>query len=126
MALVLRDPGLGTTPAVPTAINQVTFTSYRVVYRRTDGRNVEGVDVPYAFSSGVTFTVPASGRVTVGFNLVRQTAKLEAPLLALRNRLVLISTIAEVTFFGRDLAGHDVIATGTIGITFGDFGASCS
>ncbi len=105
----------------------MTFTRYRVVYRRTDRADggVPGTDVPFPFESAVTFTVPETGQATAGFNLVRQTAKLEAPLLALRRSAVLLSMIADVTFIGRDLAGNDVIATGSIGITFGDFGGGC-
>jgi hypothetical protein len=125
MSLILKDPGIPGTPAQPSALNQVTFTRYRVVYRRTDGRNTPGTDVPYPFESAATFTVPEAGQVTGGFNLVRQTAKLEAPLLALRRSFVLITLIADVTFFGRDQAGNDVTAAGSIGITFGDFGPSC-
>ncbi len=125
MSLVLKDPGQAGTAAAPSALNQVTFTSYRVRYRRTDGRNVEGTDVPFGFSSGVTFTVPESGQITAAFNLVRQTAKLEAPLLALRRSAVLITLIADIEFFGRDQAGNDVNAAGSIGVTFGDFGGSC-
>jgi hypothetical protein len=34
----------------------------------------------------------------------------------------MISTIADVTFYGRDQAGNDVSATGSIGIDFGNFG----
>jgi hypothetical protein len=48
---------------------------------------------------------------------------MEAPLLALRNlggRLE-IETIADVTFYGRDLAGNDVQATGSITVNFADF-----
>jgi hypothetical protein len=48
-------------------------------------------------------------------------AKLEAPLGALAQSLVIISTIADVTFFGRDQAGNEVSATGSIGVQFGDF-----
>ena len=33
-----------------------------------------------------------------------------------------ISTIAEVTFYGRDQAGNDVSATGSMGVDFGNFG----
>src|SRR6187402_2717059 len=37
-------------PTVPTTgINAVTITRYRVVFRRSDGRNTPGVDVPYGF-----------------------------------------------------------------------------
>jgi hypothetical protein len=122
MVLVLKDPGTPGIAAEPSQLNQVTFTRYRVQYRRTDGRNTPGVDVPFSFDSAVTFTVPPTDAVTASFLLVRQTAKKEAPLLALVSNGVLISAIADVTFYGRDLAGNDVSATGSIGITFGNFG----
>src|SRR5947207_2030919 len=35
--------------AAPSTNNQVTITRYRVVYKRADGRNTPGVDVPYPF-----------------------------------------------------------------------------
>ena len=127
MSIVLKDPGTPGAVSAPSALNQVTFTRYRVVYRRTDRADggVPGVDVPHPFESAATFTVPQSGQVTAAFNLVRQTAKLEAPLLALRRSPVLMSMIADVTFVGRDQAGNDVMAMGSIGITFGDFGGAC-
>jgi hypothetical protein len=125
MSIILKDQGTPGAVASPSALNQVTFTRYRVEYRRTDGRRQPGVDVPYPYESAVTFTVPASGQVTAGFNLVRQTAKLEAPLMALRRGAVLLSMIADVTFYGRDQAGNDVATAGSIGITFGDFGGGC-
>jgi hypothetical protein len=127
MSIILKDPGTPAAAASPSALNQVTFTRYRVVYKRTDRSDggVPGVDVPYPFESAATFTVPQNGQVSAAFNLVRQTAKLEAPLLALRNSAVLMSMIAEITFVGRDQAGNDVMTTGKIGITFGDFGGAC-
>ena len=121
MTLILKDPGQPGAPAEPTAINQVTVTRYRVVYRRSDGRNTPGLDVPFPFDSGVTFTVPPTGSVTAGFQLVRHTAKQEAPLAALRFNPDVITTLAEVTFYGRDQAGNDISATGTIGVDFGNF-----
>ena len=33
-----------------------------------------------------------------------------------------IHTLAEVTFYGRDLSGHEVVASGLISVNFGDFG----
>jgi hypothetical protein len=121
MTLILKDPGQPGTTVSPTAINQVTITRYRVVYRRSDGRNTPGIDVPFPFDSGVTFTVPASGSASAGFQIVRHTAKQEAPLAALVFNPDVISTLAEVTFFGRDQAGNDISATGTVGIDFGNF-----
>lgn len=122
--LILKDPGNDpATPAAPGALNAVTITRYRVVYRRADGRNAPGVDVPFSFDSGVTVTVTTDGGST-GFELVRSSAKLEAPLRALTNNPDIISTIAEVTFYGHDQAGNDVSATGMIGVNFANFADS--
>jgi hypothetical protein len=116
MRLVMKD-----NLAAPSPINAVTINRYRVTFRRADGRNTPGVDVPYPFDSAVTFTVAPGTPTAGGFELIRHVAKSEAPLLALVNSAVVISTIAEVTFYGRDQAGNDISATGTIGIQFGNF-----
>jgi hypothetical protein len=120
-ALVLKDPGDPVAPAAPSSLNQITISRYHVAYRRTDGHNTPGVDVPFPFDSAVTLTVPADGTATTGFQIVRHAAKQEAPLAALGANPDIISTIAEVTFYGRDQVGNDVTATGTIGIDFGNF-----
>ena len=122
MSLILKNPGTADAPTTPSTINQVTFTRYRVTYRRSDGRNQPGVDVPYDFDGAMTFTVPPSGSVTANFTLVRHTAKEEAPLRALSTSGVLISTIAEVTFYGRDQAGNELSVNSTMLVVFGDFG----
>lgn len=121
MQLVLKDPGGPGLPGATTELNAVTFTRYRVIYRRADGRNTPGVDVPFGFDGASTFTVTNDGTVTAGFELVRIIAKQEAPLLALANNGNVITTIAEVTFFGRDLAGNAVQSTGSIQVNFGNF-----
>jgi hypothetical protein len=118
----LKDLGSPALEATPTALNAIMLTWYHVFFHRADGRNTQGVDVPYAFDGAVTATITAT-TVDVGFELVRSSAKMEAPLLALRNlggRLE-IETIADVTFYGRDLAGNDVQATGSITVNFADF-----
>jgi hypothetical protein len=125
LRLVLKDIGTPAAPTSPTTNNAVTITRYRVNYRRSDGHNIQGVDVPYAFDGGATGTVPESGTFTMVFELVRHTAKLEPPLSQLRatgaSLPAPISTVTEVTFFGRDLVGNEVSATGSILISFGDF-----
>ena len=116
-SLQMKDPnGLA-----PSAVNAITITQYRVEYVRSDGRNVEGVDVPYAFSSGVTATV--AGSATVSFTLVRAQAKHEAPLKALGGHggAQHINTVARVTFYGRDQAGREVSVTGNIEVSFADW-----
>ncbi len=120
--LVLKDPGSPGNPASPSELNTVTINRYRVEYRRTDGRNVQGVDVPFAFDSGVTFTIPAEGQVTAGFQIVRHTreARGAAPGAALQ-RLQSSPRLPTVTFYGQDQAGNEISAAGNIGIDFGDF-----
>ena len=122
MRLVLKDQGAPGVTATPSALNQITINRYRVVYRRTDGRNTQGVDVPFSFDSATTFTVPSESAASQSFEIVRHTAKEEAPLAALRSSAVIIATVAEVTFYGRDLAGNDVSVVANIGIQFGNFG----
>lgn len=121
MRLVMRDPGQGSNPATPTPINEVTITGYRIEYRRTDGRNTPGVDVPFPFTGAVTITVGATTAVSGAFELVRHIAKVEQPLAPLGRNLVVLTVIADVTFFGRDQAGNSVSATGSIQINFANF-----
>jgi hypothetical protein len=118
--LGLKDPGAPTSPNAPSANNAITLDRYRVEYIRADGRNTPGVDVPYPFDSAMTFTV--SGEATHTFELVRHTAKEEAPLAALVRGAVIINTIARVTFYGHDQTGRSVSTTAQIGIEFGNFG----
>jgi hypothetical protein len=121
MSIIMKDPGQLGIAASPTDLNQITFTRYHVVYRRADGRNTAGVEVPFPFDGAATFTVAGGQTVTAAFELVRHDAKLEAPLLALRSSAVSITTIADVTFYGRDQAGNDVAVTGSIQVDFGNF-----
>jgi hypothetical protein len=110
------------TTIAPTSNNQVTITSYHVEYTRADGRNVQGQDVPFAFDGAVTLTLPPSGSATVAFEIVRHVAKEESPLVQLVSNSNIISTIAKVTFYGKDQVGNDVSVTGSILIDFGNFG----
>jgi hypothetical protein len=113
--LRMKNPGLA-----PSSANAVTIDRYRVTFTRADGRNTPGVDVPYGFDGAITGTV--LNTTTMGFTLVRHQAKLEAPLSALTGNGVLVSTIAEVTFYGRDQTGRAVSVTGRITVHFGNFG----
>jgi hypothetical protein len=107
----------------PTPVNSITITQYHVQYVRSDGHNVQGVDVPFAFDSGVTQTIAAGASGTVPFTLVRVQAKLEAPLQALAHKggQIVISTIAQVTFYGQDQSGRAVSVTGNIEVDFADW-----
>ncbi len=120
LALALRDV---TNPTGPTSNNLITLNRYRVEYRRTDGRNTPGVDVPYAFEGALGVTVGEQATSAV-FTIVRVQAKLEAPLSTLagyNGGALVISTIADVTFFGKDQTGRDVTVSGSMSINFADW-----
>lgn len=127
-SLGLKDPGSSSSPNSPSQNNFITVDRYHVRYIRSDGRNTEGVDVPYAFDGA--FTVTVTGDTGAGFILVRNQAKQEAPLRALAcatrgvcpGNPVILSTIAEVTFYGHDQTGRQVSTVGKITVSFGDFG----
>ncbi len=121
MTLALKDIGPSANPASPTTNNFVTLTRYHVQYRRADGRNTPGVDVPYGFDGASTATITDS-TTTFTFVLVREQAK-EAPLKALEGGggAISISTIADVTFYGTDQAGNEVQASGSISVNFADW-----
>jgi len=123
LRMALKDGGNGMAVAAPTAVNSVTVTRYHVDFKRSDGRNTPGVDVPYGFDGAATGTIGADGGVLT-FALVRAQAKLEAPLKALRNAggAMVLSTIAEITFYGQDQNGNTVSVTGSISVNFADWG----
>ena len=119
--LTLKDPGAPGVTTNPSGLNAVTFTRYHVEYRRADGRNTPGVDVPFPFDGAQTFTLVDD--ITIVIEVVRHEAKFEAPLRALRNdQAVVITTIATVTFYGKDQAGNNVTVKGDIQVNFSDFG----
>ncbi|MBN2346074.1 MAG: hypothetical protein JXO51_06755 [Candidatus Aminicenantes bacterium] len=82
-----------------------------VEFMRTDGRNTEGVDVPYRFTQPMNILVPVDETVEIPFVLIRHVAKLETPLLELRgvpSRDFVLQLVAKVTLHGKDLGGHRV------------------
>lgn len=121
--LGMKDPGTTSAPSAPSTANFITVTRYHVSFTRSDGRNTPGVDVPYGFDGAFTVTVGAA-TATSSMSLVRVQAKSEAPLKALigGNGAFAISTIAEITFYGKDQSGHEVSVTGKISVNFADWG----
>jgi hypothetical protein len=104
----------------PTSNSEVTINRYHITYRRADGRNTPGVDVPYAFDGAVTGTT-SGGSLKLTFEMVRHVAKMETPLIELGTNAAVITTIAEVTFYGRDQVGNDVSVSGSMQVNFGNF-----
>lgn len=114
--------------------NNVVFERYRVTYIRSDGRNVPGVNVPYPWDGVANFTVFVdSASVVRPFIVVRHQAKVEPPLVQLKQLQVtpgstlggggalVLSVIAQVDFYGHDVAGRTVKVTGYLNIVFANF-----
>lgn len=128
------------TTTVSTPLEDVRLESYQVRYFRSDGHNVEGLDVPHRITgplNSVILHAPAGideATTDVVINVVRQTAKREAPLINLigvfptttRSVAVagqgIITTVAEITIFGRQITSREALsATGRFQVTFADF-----
>jgi hypothetical protein len=120
-------------PQILGNFNDVFLERYEVRYFRTDGRNTEGVDVPYRFTGAMATLVPANGQADAIIVVVRHTAKEEPPL---RNLAFepqsnvpggpggghgIIHTIAEITVHGRTTSGKALAVTGRLTVTFADF-----
>jgi hypothetical protein len=106
-------------------LNDVILERYEVQYVRSDGRDQEGVDVPYRITGPMNAVVPVNGESQVPIVIVRHQAKLEPPL---RNLLggfggaLVLTTSARITIHGRTISGKAVQAQGQLQITFADFG----
>jgi hypothetical protein len=109
----------GVTPSVP---NAVVLKSYEVRYFRTDGRGVEGVDVPYRITGSLSLAVDVgtADNTPVSIEVVRRQAKLEPPLSTIYQTAVL-TAMAQVTLYGETISGSGVSATGSFQIDFADF-----
>jgi len=118
--LGLKDPGPATSPNTPTQNQSITIDRYHVRFFRADGRNTQGVDVPYEFDGAFTATV-AGNSVQSAFVVVRHDAKREAPLAILGSNRLILTIIAEITFYGRDQTGHETQAVARASIDFGNF-----
>ena len=109
--------------ATTSSLNSVSLTRYHVEYKRTDGRNTPGVDVPYAFDGGLSGTLFLGGALAATFPVVRPQAKREPPLGNLQGGggLGILDVIAVITIYGRDQNGNELSVQAQMDIHFGDF-----
>ena len=112
------DPLMGVSQYYDIFINR-----YVVSYSRSDGKNMEGVDIPYTFDGAVTARVQIGAQTDVSFVIVRAVSKLEPPLINLakgRGEGELKVT-ARIDFYGNDAIGNKITATGYLTIFFADY-----
>ena len=101
----------------------IFVTKYVVTYTRSDGKNQEGVDVPYSFDGSLTAQVQVGTETEVSFIVVRAVSKLEPPLvnLATGRGEGELKTTARIDFYGQDTLGNTVTATGYLTIFFANY-----
>jgi len=114
----------------PSPVNDVILERYEVHWVRSDGRNVEGVDVPYSFSGAMATIVPIGSNSDASIILVRHQAKLEPPLLNLvintthaGEGAIVLTCIAQITIYGHTTNDKAVTASGDLTVSFADFGS---
>jgi len=114
------DPITGVSPYA-----DIQLEKYQVTFTRADGRNIPGTDVPYPFEGDLTSLIRIGTQTAVSFVIVRESAKMESPLLDIlqnSSRAENFTAVATVDFFGHDLSGKAVKATAAISITFANYG----
>ena len=107
----------------PSQYNDIQLTRYVVSYSRTDGKNREGIDVPYSFEGSLSKLIKVETSTVVSFVIVREVSKAEPPLVNLREGRGegVLQVTAKVEFYGHDLAERNVKTTGYITIYFANY-----
>ena len=101
-----------------------TVERYEVRYFRSDGRNTEGVDVPYTITGNVAQEVIEESAATLNLEVVRRQAKLEPPLtnLVVGGGAIIVTMFAEVTLHARTTTGQTTNpVSARLQIDFADF-----
>lgn len=128
-----NNPDLSTSP-----VQHMYLERYEVRYFRTDGRNQEGVDVPFHITGPLGnlrfHTITQSElELAVPITIVRHQAKLEPPLRNLvfvggtdsgaeqDSGAIVITTIAEITVHARTVQGDALVAVGNVQVSFSNF-----
>jgi hypothetical protein len=116
----LKNPGLTTIDFR----GDIVIERYEVHYFRSDGRGVEGVDVPYSITGNLASEVISGAAVNVLIEVVRRQAKLEPPLVQMRGTggsIGVLTVFAEITLHARTTIGQTMSAKGRMQIDFADF-----
>jgi hypothetical protein len=106
--------------------HDITIERYEVRYFRSDGRSVEGVDVPFGITGNVAQEIIEESSAVLNLEVVRRQAKLEPPLLNLRTGgAIIVTMFAEVTLHARTTTGQITNpVSARLQIDFANFGDS--
>lgn len=104
-------------------VNDYVVERYEVHYIRSDGRNTEGVDVPFSITGNVSQEVINASDAELLLEVVRRQAKFEPPL---RNLVgggsIIVTMFADITLHARTTTGTVLNpVSGRLQIDFADF-----
>lgn len=119
-----KNPKVGTTTGFR---GDMVVERYEVHYFRSDGRNTEGVDVPYSISGNVAQEIQAESDETLSLEVVRRQAKVEPPLASLVDvgGGTIVTMFAQITLQARMTTGEATNpVTARLQIDFADFADS--
>ncbi len=116
----LKEPvsiGLG-----PSYLNRINIHSYDVSYTYvdTDIDPVPSPNAPATFTGRLSEQIDIDGSISVDFVVVRAQAKNALPLEGILVGETL-QVVARITFYGEDIAGNPIQATGYLTIYFADY-----
>ncbi|UCE21210.1 MAG: hypothetical protein JSV46_02950, partial [Candidatus Aminicenantes bacterium] len=108
--------------AGPSYKNRIFIHTYEVRYTFIDSTMspLPSPSIPATFQGRLSVGIDIDSSASIEFVIVREQAKLEAPLFNIVG-LDLLQVVARITFYGEDIAGHPVQATGYLTIYFADY-----
>jgi hypothetical protein len=119
-----KNPAVGATTGFR---GDMVIERYEVTYFRSDGRNTQGVDVPYSITGNVAQEIQAESDATLNLEVVRRQAKVEPPLSTLVDvgGGTIVTMFAEITLHARMTTGEATNpVSARLQIDFADFADS--
>jgi hypothetical protein len=107
----------------PTYQNRIFIHTYEVRYTYVDSLNMATTSVPATFQGRLSVGIDIDSSASIEFVIVREQAKAALPLSDIIGVIParLLQVVAQVTFYGEDIAGNPVQATGYLTIYFADY-----
>ena len=107
----------------PTYQNRIFIHTYRVSYTYVDSLNMATTSVPATFEGRLSVGIDIDSSASIEFVIVREQAKAALPLSDIITAVPasLLQVVAQITFYGEDIAGHPVQATGYLTIYFAEY-----
>ncbi len=108
--------------AGPSYQNRIFIHTYEVNYTYVDSLNMATTSVPATFQGRLSVGIDIGSSASIEFVIVREQAKAVPPLSdIILDPTKLLQVVAQITFYGEDIAGHPVQASGYLTIYFAEY-----